>query len=198
MKPSILFLLNIILLSTLIACTPTATNRLEPPLKSNFTPAPQEELYAPHPAPAQADLSAPAENEPVSDFFHLIPTQKVGQLVTIEEYAIQIVDVYIDKEQLSLELYLENNSHETIDLGWAIQLRDADGKLIPAIQEDASLANNQMAGNETRTQLNQYDLSQIDESIEDSINPYGLLYAPVGWSGPVFTFQLTPTNVEGN
>ena len=201
MKLSLLPLLFILLLSSLVACTPTAANSLEPPAKINTAIPPRpSRTYTPFPTPPPANLNAPSANEPASDFFYLLPTQEVGELVTIDEYAIQIVDFHIDEEQLFLELYLENNSLKEIDLGWAIQLRDGDGNLIPAIQEDNSLASKQMVSNTTRTQLNLYDLSKI-KGAEDSFsqpNKYSLLYAPVGWSGPVFTFELLPTKVEGS
>ena len=195
-RASFLLLMTVLCLSTFAACLPAASER-EPVASSSVAPTAQPAVPPSAPVPTAVSATQPLA-EPISDGFHPLPTYKVGEIVSLGDYAIRVEQANLKSDQLTLDMYLENNSKRTVDLGWALQLRDIQGNYIPPVQNQRmAQADKELRENSSRTQINIYQLPPSESANEpDQTRQFNLLYAPAGWSGPVFVFELTPTLKE--
>lgn len=148
----------------------------------------------------------PAKSEvplatPQGDFFYSLPNYSVGETVTLDGYTITVTEVTLDGSRLQLDLELANESGRPIDLSWAVQLiREESGYIAPITSPVTQNSNNNMllANRAELGGIWSYEL-QAGEPGAEGLKPetpvdldnYRLLYAPFGWSGPVFIFRLT-------
>lgn len=113
-------------------------------------------------------------------------------------YLITLDDFNNVGNQISIFVTLENHSGFTIDLNWAIQLRDDKGGLIEPLPSGNGSVENLKSYLENPQSLNtdeeiraMWQYSLTGRSAQD-LKDYRLIYAPRGWSGPVFVFKLIP------
>lgn len=151
------------------------------------------------PRPSQripTDINLPS-TAPQSDFFYSLPNYSVGETVTKDGYTIKVAGVALDGDQLSIDLELGNESGRPIDMTWAVQLvREGTGYIAPTASpvDQTRPADKQLANGADLGGSWVYDLQGTKSATESSVNldDYRLLYAPFGWSGPVFVFRLSP------
>lgn len=135
---------------------------------------------------------------PQADFFYSLPNYSVGETITLDGYTITVAEATLDGSQLQLDLELANESGRPIDLAWAVQLiREESGYVAPVASPvdqsnvgEVSLANSAELGG-----VWSYDLQTegLGPETPVDLDDYRLVYAPFGWSGPVFVFRLTPS-----
>ncbi len=134
------------------------------------------------PVPLAATL-APTSLEPQGDFFMELPQHEVGETVQAGGYTITLKEAAIANGRLRLVLNLANHSPYEVDLGWAVQVRNNQGTLL---RPDTVAVPGPLATGEQREQVWQRETGISTAAL----NTLRLIYAPHGWSGPVFVFRL--------
>ncbi len=148
----------------------------------------------------QADPTAsPVALTPAGSLFSSLPLYAPGETVEQGEYAIHLDGVQINApdQQLDVSITITNHSASSIDLGWAIQLRDAQGGYVTGEQSQASVEKmDSLEAGSSLAATWSYPLATNAEgqSLNDisAYQQYYLVFAPRGWSGPVTVFRLIP------
>lgn len=160
-----------IFIGLFLACAPTPTA------------APRAQVPPTLPPPPPSIQATPSSDEPQSSLFYELPQRRVGETAEGAGFKITLQEARVVDGKLRVTLDLSNTSPYQVDLNAAVQLRDGKGRLIPAEGEDAP-----------KTLEKQ---SQVEGQWEYALNPgtasvstWRLVYAPRGWSGPVFVYRL--------
>lgn len=163
--------LMVTLMGMLLACTTTAVSTPAVTVRPAAIPSPT------------FVLAVPVTTEPQGSLFYELPQRKVGETAEGAGFKITLRDARIANGKLLLNIELGNTTPYQVDLNEALQLRDDKGHLLPP-DADATLKTL-----ETSSQVQgqwQYSLNTNTASM----STWRLIYAPRGWSGPVFVYRI--------
>lgn len=134
------------------------------------------------PEPANQETRA-IEIEPQGSFFYELPQHYLGETASANGFSITLKQVNEQSGTLRLVLVLTNSTRYDVDLGWAVQLRNDKGRLVKA--QTTEFQRNLKRGEQIEAGW-QYEVNQVNTAIDK----LQLIYAPRGWSGPVFVYRL--------
>ncbi len=133
--------------------------------------------------PPPSIQAIPSDTEPQSNLFAELPQRRVGETAQAEGFKITLQEAQVVDGKLRLVLELSNTSPYQVDLNEAIQLRDSKGRLLSSDPAGAPKTLGKSAQVEGAWE---YSLSPGTASV----SAWRLIYAPRGWSGPVFVYRL--------
>ncbi len=157
------------------------------------------------PAAGEGDVLRPSQvtassqggaTSPTGDFFYSLPNYEVGETATLDGYTATVNEVNFNGDQLDIQLDILNDSGQAIDMVWAVQLiQEEVGYITPLSSpyQDMAVGDAVPADVSALEGVWSYDLLATDTTLAAPVDldNYRLLFAPRGWSGPVFVFRLT-------